>query len=295
MSSGDSQRRAGDSERATVGPPAAAPPAAPQTVSRELRREGVWRWRERAEQWLDFPPGCFLDYGCGSGKLLERICGRCTDCHGVDVDDDALDSARQRCATASFARIGLDGRTRFVDGFFDSVALVEVIEHVPDERATLTEIARILKPGGKLVLTTPHKGLLTFLDSGNFKFMFPRLHRFIHLHVLRGRAYYEQRFVRTRELGLVGDISDSGRRRPWHRHYRPKEIRACCPDTLALERHGVYFPGLRVFMLLAQIFRVLSLGRLREVPWPLSALERRLSRVESRWGDQLVMLFTKRA
>ncbi|MFQ5495622.1 MAG: class I SAM-dependent methyltransferase, partial [Phycisphaerae bacterium] len=91
----------------------------------------------------------------------------------------------------------MDGRTPYPDGHFDSIAITEVIEHVPDEAATLAELDRILKRGGVLVLTTPHRGWLTFLDPGNLKFMFPRLHRFVHLRLIRNRAYFDQRFTRA--------------------------------------------------------------------------------------------------
>jgi len=43
----------------------------------------------------------------------------------------------------------------FADGRFDTVVSFEVLEHVPDSRVTLTELHRVLKPGGVLILTTP--------------------------------------------------------------------------------------------------------------------------------------------
>lgn len=57
--------------------------------------------------------------------------------------------------------------------------------------------------------------------------------------------------------------------------------------------HRVYFPAMRAFWLLKGVLRVLTRGRLTRLPWPFDALERTLSRCESRTGDQLVMLFRR--
>lgn len=253
----------------------------------------AWSWHERAVQWLDFPLGRFLDYGCGTCVLLCRIRGNCTECHGVDVDAAKIAEATEQHPDLSLKAIGLDGRTEYPDDHFDAIAMLEVIEHVPDERATLTEVARILAPGGKLLLTTPHRGLLTFLDVGNFKFVAPRIHRFIHHTLLRNRRYYARRFEAADSSGLVGDISISKDRDTWHRHYKAEEIIAFCSDKLVPVKHEVYFPGMRAFVLLRTVLRVCTLGRVRKLPPPLPWLERGFSRVSSPTGDQLVMLFTK--
>ncbi len=253
----------------------------------------VWRWQARAAQWLCFPLGRFLDFGCGRGGLIAGVSDGDAEYHGVDISPQAIRDAQRDHPQYVFHTMDESGRTPYADGFFDTVALVEVIEHVPNERQTLDEIVRILKPGGTLILTTPHRGLLTFLDLGNFKFIFPRLHRLIHVVVLRNRGYYEERFVRSNEVGLVGDIDVTSDRRAWHRHYRPEEITGFCPPQLVLDKYAVYFPGMRAFMCLQAVLRVLSAGFFKRIPWPLSVLERRLSRMESATGDQLVMRFTK--
>lgn len=253
-----------------------------------------WRWRERAVEWLDFPLGLFLDFGCGWCGLLERVQDRCQECHGIDVDKKTLEEARNQYPDFQLAMMEVMGETPYPDNHFDTIASIEVIEHVTDERATLCELARILKPGGKLLLTTPHRGWFTFLDLGNFKFVFPRVHRFIHRTILRQSDYYEHRFRKTTERSLVGDISLREGRKPWHRHFKREQIEKFCPESLSLIRSQVYFPGMRAFMLLCVIIQVISLGSFRKIPWPLSALEYRLSQVASTKGDQLVMLFEKK-
>ncbi len=256
-------------------------------------RSSTRGWHGLACEWLDGALGRFLDYGCGPCNLTALVAGRCTECHGVDVDAEKIASSQKAHPDYQLSTIGFDGKMHYPNNHFDTVAIIEVIEHVPDERATLTELSRVLKPGGRLLLTTPHRGWFTFLDTGNFKFVFPRLHRFVHVYLRSDRDNYEKRFVQTQVRGLVGDITAGGDRDPWHRHYKPEELIDLCPPDLTCERLGVYFPGLRAMMLLGVVLNVCSFGLIKRLFWPLSWLERRLSYVESHTGDQLVMLFRK--
>ncbi len=255
-------------------------------------------WHAYAEGWLNFPLGRLLDYGCGNGLFVGRVVARCEECHAVDVDPASVaEAAKIKGVRASVLQpqTGSAGGCRlpFDDAFFDTVIIIEVIEHVPDERAILRELARVLKPGGKMLLTTPHKGLLTWLDPANLKFVFPRLHRFVYKTVLRRGEYYEARFgaKRQAETGLFGSVAAG--ENAWHRHYKFREIRALAPPELETLNHAVYFPAMRAFWLLKQVFRVLTLGRYADLPWPLTWASCRLSHVESRLGDQLVVLFRK--
>jgi len=257
-------------------------------------RAAVRRWHDHAEEWLTGALGRFLEYGCGSCLLTTRVAHRCDKCFGVDVDEKKIESARERFPEYELSVIGFDGRTSFASDYFDTAAIIEVIEHVPNERVALEELTRVLKPGGRLVLTTPHRGLLTFLDAGNFKFAFPRLHRFIHVRLRGSRDEYEERFLRVSERGMVGDITATGSRRPWHRHYTPQQIMYFCPRDLVCEKYGVFFPAMRALILFRLVLRVCTFDRVKSLFWPFSWLERRLSRIESRFGDQLVMLFRKK-
>ena len=253
----------------------------------------VRRWQELAVEWLQGPLGRFLDYGCGPCGLLEKLQDRCGECHGVDVDADKVEAAGKRFPRFELQAIDFTGTAPYPAGYFDTVAAVEVIEHVSDERRTLAELTRLLKPGGRLLVTTPHRGWFTFIDPGNFKFLFPRLHRFIHLYVRPNEQYYRERFERGATKGLAGDIS-VGHRRPWHRHYRPEQIVSFCAPELELVRAAAYFPAMRALLTLRLTLNVCSGGLIKHLPWPFSALEQQLSTMESRGGDQLIMLFRKR-
>lgn len=262
-------------------------------TTKTAQRAPVRRWHGLADEWLTGALGRFLEYGCGPCYLTARVADRCSECHGVDVDQERIAASQEKYAEYKLSVIGFDGKTPYEANYFDTAAIIEVIEHVPDEGATLAELARVLKPGGTLVLTTPHRGLLTFLDTGNFKFVFPRLHRFVHVRLRGDRAYYQERFSQVGERGLIGDITATGSRKPWHRHYKPQEIIDLCPPSLVCERYGVFFPGMRALILLRVALNVCTFGRVKDLFWPFSWLERRLSRIESNFGDQLVMLLRK--
>lgn len=249
-------------------------------------------WNDYAEAWLKPPLGALLDYGCGQCGFLKRVAGRCDAAWGVDVDPD-LFPPPEELPQAKLRAIAPGGPLPFPDQAFDTIVILDVIEHVADERAVLCELARVLKSGGRLLLTTPHRGLLTFIDPANAKFIAPRLHRFVHVNILRRREYYERHFGANRRQakGMVGDFTLD--QEPWHRHYRFRELAAKAPPELAVEAWAVYFPAMRALWALSSALQVASLGWLPNSAERFGFLKRRLSRWRTRCGDQLVVMFRK--
>lgn len=250
-------------------------------------------WYDYADLWLKYPLGKVLDYGCGDGSFLSRIADRCAEQWGVDVDAEKMSlSKNPRIQMRSPAT---DGTLPFPDQTFDTVILMEVIEHVANERRVLAEIARVLRVGGRLLLTTPHAGLLTFLDPGNFKFLAPRFHRFIHHVLLRQGDFYEKTFgdARRHNQGMVADFTTD--QHPWHRHYSFHQIRKLAPPSLKTVAWAVYYPAFRALWTAKLALRVITRGRCHELPAPIQKLDRRLSRCKNRMGDQLIVLFEKSA
>jgi len=91
-----------------------------------------------------------------------------------------------------------------------------VLEHVDDERASLDELYRVLAPGGTLILSTPHRGALGFLDPVNLPAKAaPALQRL-------NPALYE----RLREQALGDDGRPWWETQPHHRHYALGDLRA---------------------------------------------------------------------
>ena len=97
----------------------------------------------------------FLDAGCGDGALLCAAAARGAEVTGVDPDPAMLAAARRRLAAAGVGAILLEGqveRLPFPNASFDVVAANTVLCFVADASGAVREMARVLRPGGRLVL-----------------------------------------------------------------------------------------------------------------------------------------------
>jgi ubiquinone/menaquinone biosynthesis C-methylase UbiE len=94
-----------------------------------------------------------LDLGCGDGRLTAKL--RAGALTAADVSSVALKRAAGRLSDAEIALLEPDAPLPFVDGEFELVLCAETIEHVRDVQLFLSEVRRVLRPGGGLALTTP--------------------------------------------------------------------------------------------------------------------------------------------
>ena len=93
-----------------------------------------------------------LDVGCGTGTMLTYLASY-GKAQGVDIDEEAIGYCRERGLTD--VRLGSAETLPFEDGSFDLVTALDVVEHLDDDAAALREIHRVLRPGGKLLMTVP--------------------------------------------------------------------------------------------------------------------------------------------
>jgi SAM-dependent methyltransferase len=118
------------------------------------------------------------DVGCGEGYVLARI--RAPQAVGLDISKAALRMAA-KCTSATLVRA--DGESMpFSDSFFDAVVCSEMLEHTTHPAKVVSEIARITRPGGRVVLTIPNEPLINAIKGmawnlGIFNIVFPDVPR----------------------------------------------------------------------------------------------------------------------
>jgi SAM-dependent methyltransferase len=106
-----------------------------------------------------------LDAGCGSGRTLEDLAAY-GQVSGLELNPDAAEVARGRgCGEVQIGRLE---QLPWTDDSFHLITCLDVIEHVPDDRAALRELRRVTKPGGWLVATVPaYQALWSSHDEAN--------------------------------------------------------------------------------------------------------------------------------
>jgi ubiquinone/menaquinone biosynthesis C-methylase UbiE len=106
--------------------------------------------------------GVILEFGCGKGKLIEAMMGINPSARyiGVDVSQVALDFAEHKFPSVEFHRVDDGGPIPLPDKSVDFIMASEVIEHVYDTQQTFSELSRVLKPQGRILVTTPYHGIV---------------------------------------------------------------------------------------------------------------------------------------
>lgn len=110
---------------------------------------------------LDAHPGeLILDIGCGNARDILQILSSGAKVVGVDISEGMVSSAKNALAACDIHQVMLQvgdaTALPFPDRRFDKILCSEVVEHIPDAQKALTEMWRVLKPGGSVVLSTPN-------------------------------------------------------------------------------------------------------------------------------------------
>jgi len=129
-----------------------------------LRGEPSYVWRAGQERRLDMilgaagelAGGYWLENGCGVGEYAAHLSPHATGgIVGLEYDFERAVQAREAVPRVVNAA---DERLPFADESFDAILSHEVLEHVADDAQALCEMARVLRPGGRIILFVPNRG-----------------------------------------------------------------------------------------------------------------------------------------
>jgi 2-polyprenyl-3-methyl-5-hydroxy-6-metoxy-1,4-benzoquinol methylase len=105
------------------------------------------------------PPGRMVEIGTGAGFFLKAAERAGWACSGIEVSQEAADFARTRLELD--VRQGTAEDSGYPDGSVDVAIMFEVIEHLLDPRRSLEGVRRALRPGGRVVVSTPNFNALS--------------------------------------------------------------------------------------------------------------------------------------
>jgi SAM-dependent methyltransferase len=119
-----------------------------------------WEWERRRALLLSAvrPGDRVLDLGCGAGRFLAALAEAGAEPVGVEVSAAALERARRNAPGAELALVAPGGPLPLDHGSVDLVWCSEVLEHVADTAALLVEVRRVLRRGGRALVTVPYHG-----------------------------------------------------------------------------------------------------------------------------------------
>ena len=198
--------------------------------SRGISNEGVLKMVARTLERRRISGGCFVDVGCGQGDLYPFVFSRFSRYVGIDaLRYDGLPEEIEFC------QLDLDsGRMPLPDGTADTVAALEVIEHLENPRDFARKLVRLVKPGGWVIISTPNQlsllSLITLVVKHRFQ-AFQDVHYPAHLTAL---LEVDLRRIAA-ECGLVNvqiEYSLTGRIPLTPNHY-PRLLSRCFPRALS--------------------------------------------------------------
>ncbi len=183
-------------------------------------RFGQDRRLEMVRRFVPLEGARVLDIGCGIGTYVRRFRQYTEDVHGVDVEAERVAEASIKLPNIHLAP---SEALPFPDDHFDVIFSNEVIEHVDDDRKTISEAVRVTRPGGTIVIFAPNR-LYLFETHG---------------------AYFGKRYV-FGNIPLVNWLPDPLRNRfaPHVRAYTERGIRSLFRGLpVRIVHHRVIYPG----------------------------------------------------
>lgn len=102
------------------------------------------------------PADELLEIGTGLGIFSARVAHRVSTYRGIEYDEQACAVAKTRVENPEWISQGDAQDLELPDSVFSAVICLEVLEHLPNYRKALGEIARVLRPGGRLIVSIPY-------------------------------------------------------------------------------------------------------------------------------------------
>jgi SAM-dependent methyltransferase len=137
-----------------------------------------------------FGPGVALDVGCGEGRFCRMLRSEGIEAIGIDPTQALLEHARNADPAGDY-RIGRAETLEFTDNRFDLVVSYLTLVDIPDYRAAIREMHRVLRPGGAL-LTANLNGFATAAVGGGWRADGEGVERFAVDHYLEERSLWAE-------------------------------------------------------------------------------------------------------
>ncbi len=117
-----------------------------------------------------------LDVGCGNGGLVSSLIKKVEFICGIDIDLESIRKSKLFNGTSNIV-LASAIEIPFANETFDVVTMLDVFEFLPENmwQRSLSEVRRVLKRGGLLIFSVPHRGLFYWCDPQNLKYAIGRI------------------------------------------------------------------------------------------------------------------------